>query len=137
MAHNAACTAVNCTRSRLCILQERIPGVGTATAERIVDAFGDDTVKVLSGADAEERLAAIDRISPALSAKIVKIWQQLSRSDDWEAEKFMASFRSDRKAVPPKVVKRIIRTLKGETESRLKADPYAALLHVKPRLSFR
>ena len=55
-----------------------VPGLGPATAAKIVSAFGDQSLAVLSSPDAEARLASVRGLGKLTAAKLARAWDATS-----------------------------------------------------------
>jgi len=97
-----------------------VPGLGPATASKLVATFGADTLAVLSSPDAEARLAAVPGIGPRTATKLKKGWDDSANSRD------TVSFLV-RMGLNGRLAQLAVRQLGPKADESVRADPYAAL----------
>ncbi|MFT5993433.1 MAG: exodeoxyribonuclease V alpha subunit, partial [Bradymonadia bacterium] len=92
-----------------------IPGVGATMAERIVTAFGDDTMKVLD--DAPQRLSEVEGIGPKRAASLEEAWREQS------AVRHILIFLQSQ-GISPAYANRIHRVYGDRAVAIVKRNPY-------------
>lgn len=99
-----------------------IPGVGPKLAERIVDTFGADTVRVLD--EEPGLLKKIKGLTPKKRAAIVEAWNRHQRIRD-----IMMFLRSQ--DISPSVATKIYETYGGESISLIRDNPYRLIRDIR------
>jgi exodeoxyribonuclease V alpha subunit len=92
-----------------------IPGIGPVMAKRLVERFGDETLRVIE--QEPERLAEVEGIGPSRVQSIKKAWE--SQRGVREVMVFLQGH-----GVSPAFAHRIFRTYGRETIARVMEDPY-------------
>jgi exodeoxyribonuclease V alpha subunit len=95
-----------------------IAGIGAVTANRIVDAFGDDTLEILD--HAPNRLEAVHGIGPATAEKIRLSWSESTALRDVMITLAGAS-------ISPAVAGRCVRHFGSDAATIITTDPYRLL----------
>ena len=105
-----------------------VPGLGPATAAKIVAAFGDQSLAVLSSPDAEAKLAGVRGLGKLTAAKLARAWDATS------SERNGVAFLT-RLGLKPLLAQRCVRLLGPTAEAQVRACPFTALSPASPLLS--
>jgi exodeoxyribonuclease V alpha subunit len=92
-----------------------IRGMGPALAARLVEKFGDDTLRILD--EQPERIQDVAGIGPRRALEIAEIWR--ARESDRETMIYLQSH-----GIAAGMASRIVRNYGNQTASVLKHDPY-------------
>ena len=101
-----------------------VPGLGPATAAKIVAAFGDQSLAVLSSPDAEAKLAGVRGLGKLTAAKLARAWDATS------SERNGVAFLT-RLGLKPLLAQRCVRLLGPTAEAQVRACPFTALSRVR------
>lgn len=105
--------------------RSNVPGVGPATAGRLVAAFGGDVMSVLSAPDAAARLLSVPGFGPASAAKLAAAVQAGAGA------RAFAEFLRAGLGLPPPLAAAAARRLGPGAEAAVRGDPYGALLPLR------
>ena len=101
-----------------------LPGVGVATAEKIVGHFGSETFDAFDAEDAEARLAECPGIGAKTAAKLKRAWDETRGRRD--ATAFLQAH-----GLAPALAQRAAARHGAATERAVRADPFGALAGVR------
>ena len=101
-----------------------LPGVGKATAAKLVAHFGTDVFAAFDAPDAEVRLRACPGVGAKTAAKLARAWGD-SRGRR-EAARFLEAH-----GVAPALAQRVAAAHGAETQARVTADPFGALTGIR------
>ena len=104
-----------------------ISGLGKRTASRLVERFGDKTIKVIE--NEPERLKEVDGIGEILAFKITSQWKAK------HALRSLMAFLQEN-GIKTAYCQRILKTYGNEAEKILRTDPYR-LVHDIPGIGFQ
>ena len=97
-----------------------LPGVGKATAAKLVAHFGTEVFAAFDAPDAETRLRACPGVGAKTAAKLARAWDHSRGRRD--AARFLEAH-----GVAPALAQRVAAAHGPETRARVSADPFGAL----------
>ena len=101
-----------------------LPGVGKATAEKLVNHFGVDVFEVFDSPDAELKLRQCPGIGAKTAEKLAKSWGDSRGRRD--ASRFL-----EQHGVVPALAQRVASVYGVHTERKVTEDPFAALSGIR------
>ena len=101
-----------------------LPGVGKATAAKLVAHFGVDVFAAFDAPDAERRLRECPGVGAKTAAKLAGAWGDSRGRRD-------AALFLEKHGVAPALAQRVAAAHGAETQARVRADPFGALAGIR------